>query len=196
MSDSGLQLRERSRIPHNSPLIVIDVQNGFDDPAWGRRNNPEAEKNIARLLKTWRNAGMPVIFVKHMSTKPNSPLRSGQEGNEIKQIVKPLRDETIIRKKSNNAFFGTDLEMYLQRLGYQSLILVGLTTDHCVSTTARMAVDLGFKPYVIADATATFDRIGYDGKRYEADLIHRTALASLSGEFATVMDTDSLLKMV
>ena len=194
MDSSGQQ--EKKKIPHNTALIVIDVQNGFDDRVWGRRNNPGAEKNIARLLRAWRNAGMPVVYVKHMSDDPESPLRPGQEGNEIKKIVQPLRDETIIRKKVNNAFIGTDLETYLRRIGCQGIVLVGLTTDHCISSTARMGADLGFEVSIVSDATATFDRKGYDGKRYDAETVHRIELAILNEKFARILDTEILLNLV
>jgi nicotinamidase-related amidase len=93
----------------------------------------------------------------------------------------------------NSAFIGTDLESYLREHGIDALTIVGLTTDHCVSTTARMAGNLGFEAYVVDDATATFDRSGPDGRMYGADEIHAISLASLHGEFATVLRTDQVL---
>jgi nicotinamidase-related amidase len=64
----------------------------------------------------------------------------------------------------------------------------------CVSTTARMAGNLGFDTYVVSDATATFDNIGPNGKRYGSELVHDVALADLNGEFSTVVDTKTLLE--
>jgi nicotinamidase-related amidase len=52
-------------MPQNAALIVIDVQKGFDDPQWGPRNNPDAEKIIATLLSTWRETARPVFHVQH-----------------------------------------------------------------------------------------------------------------------------------
>ena len=178
----------------NTALIIIDVQNGFDDPSWGRRNNPGAEAAISRLLETWRRERRPIFHVQHLSRNPASPLRPGQKGVEIKESVKPLAGETVITKNVNSAFIGTDLEDRLRRGGIKSLVLTGLCTDHCVSTTTRMAANLGFKAIVPSDACATFDRTGYDGKVYPAEEIHRTALASLHGEFATVVESGSLLE--
>ena len=178
----------------NTALIIIDVQNGFDDASWGRRNNPGAEAAIARLLETWRQAKRPIFHVQHLSKNPVSPLRPGQNGVEIKEIVKPLSGETVITKQVNSAFIGTDLEDRLRRAGIKTLVLAGLCTDHCVSTTTRMAANLGFSAVVPTDTAATFDRTGHDGKVYPAEEMHRTALASLHGEFATVVESASLLE--
>jgi nicotinamidase-related amidase len=183
-------------LPHSAALLVIDVQQGFDDPFWGRRNNPDAETQIAAMLAAWRRTQRPVIHVQHMSSSSTSPLRPHQPGNAIKPVVRPLPDEPIITKQVNSAFIGTDLEDRLGRLGIDTLVITGLTTNHCVSTTARMAGNFGFTTYVVSDATATFDRIGPDGVLYRAEDIHAISLASLHDEFATVVSTVALLELV
>jgi nicotinamidase-related amidase len=180
-------------INDQTALIIIDVQDGLDDLALGKRNNLDAESNMARLLADWRVTGRPIYHVKHMSTNPNSPLRPNQPGNAIKRMVAPQGDEPVIQKSVNNAFIGTDLQERLQQAGIQSLVIIGLTTEHCVSATARMAGDLGFKTFVIDDATACHDRTGYDGTYYSAEIIHATALVSLQDEFATILKTDQVL---
>ena len=174
-------------------LIIIDVQDGLDDPRLGKRNNPNAESNIARLLAAWRTKGRPIFHVKHMSTNPNSPLRPDLPGNAIKRIVAPQGEEPVIQKTVNNAFVGTDLENRLREADIQSVVIVGLTTDHCVSTTARMAGDLGFTTYVVGDATAAHDRRGFDGAYYSAEIVHSVSLVTLQDEFATILTTDQLL---
>ena len=177
-------------------LLLIDIQNGFDDlPYWGgRRNNLTAEQEAARLLDTWRRADAPVFHIKHDSSTPNSRLAPGQHGNEIKSIVKPLGDEPVIGKNVNSAFIGTNLKERLEQQKINTVVLAGLTTDHCVSTTARMAANLGFNTIVVSDATATFDRQSETGKKFDAQLIHETALSSLNGEFATVLTTEQTIK--
>ncbi|MEO0866859.1 MAG: cysteine hydrolase family protein [Cyanobacteria bacterium J06642_11] len=180
-------------LPQNSVLLVIDVQKGFDQPSWGSRNNPEAESNIEQLLTVWRDQNRPVYHVQHVSVEPQSPLRPNQDGCEFKACAQPWPDEPIIQKQVNSAFIGTDLKAQLDQQGHSTLVIVGLTTNHCVSTTTRMAGNFGYTTYVVADATATFDRVGHNGKHYSAEDIHNIALASLHGEFATVVQTADLL---
>jgi nicotinamidase-related amidase len=180
-------------LPSNAALIIIDVQKAFDDPRWGRRNNPQAESNIRKLLDAWRRSQMPVIHIQHCSKEPDSPLRPGSAGNEIKEIVAPLPGEPVLRKNVNSAFISTDLQTQLQKNRIETLVIVGMTTDHCVSTTARMAGNVGFNTYVVSDATATFDRTGPDGKPYSAQEIHEANLASLNDEFAKITTSQKLL---
>src|SRR6266480_4322807 len=156
------------------------------------RNNPDLEKNIARLQAAWRKSGRPIIHVQHLSTEPKSPLRPGQPGVEIKDEVRPLPGEPVVQKRVSSAFIGTSLEADLRRRGLTTLVVVGMQTNMCVSTTARMAGNLGFTTYVVSDATATFDSTGPNGKRYASTLLHDVALADLHGEFATVVDTKTL----
>ncbi len=174
-------------------LVSIDFQKGFDDPIWGSRNNPDAEEKIEMLLSKWRKKGLPVIHVQHCSVDENSPLRIGVSGNEFKDKAKPLPEEKVFTKTVNSAFIGTELEVYLRENNIRSLVLAGLTTDHCVSTTTRMAGNLGFDTTLVSDATATFDRKGEDGTYYCADQIHNIHLASLHGEFCTVLTSEEVL---
>ncbi|MBX7186659.1 MAG: cysteine hydrolase [Vicinamibacteria bacterium] len=174
-------------------LLIVDLQLGFDEKRWGRRNNPSLEQRAAEILRAWRNTGRSIVHVRHMSTDPLSPLRPGQAGNEFKPETAPRRGEAVIEKRVNSAFIGTSLEADLQRAGCRELVILGLTTNHCVSTTARMASNLGFATWVVSDATAAFDRVGPDGVAYPAEQVHAMALSDLHGEFATVIDTAALL---
>jgi nicotinamidase-related amidase len=175
-------------------LLIIDVQKGLDDPMLGKRNNPGAEACIEALLNHWRRRSWQVIHVGHDSLEAGSPLRPELPGNAFKPEALPLPGEQQFRKTTNSAFVGTGLEGHLRDNGITELVVVGLTTDHCVSATTRMASDLGFEVTVVADATATHERKGYDGRNYSADMIHRVSLVSLDGEFCSVLTSDDLLK--
>jgi nicotinamidase-related amidase len=174
-------------------LIVIDVQQGFDDPYWGQRNNPDAEKQVALLLSAWRRAKYPIIHFQHLSLESNSPLREDRPGHVFKPEAEPGNGELIMTKHVNSCFIGTQLEETLRIGKIHRVVLCGLTTDHCVSTTTRMAGNLGFTTYVVSDATATFGKSLPDGTAFDADLVHRVALASLHNEFAEVLTAGQVL---
>jgi nicotinamidase-related amidase len=169
-------------------LLVIDVQAAFDDASWGTRNNPDFEARLTELLAAWRAASLPLVHVRHESAEADGLFERGTPAFEFKAIARPLPHEPVIDKRVNSAFIGTDLEQRLHNLGDPPLVICGLTTDHCCSTTARMSQNLGFETWFVSDATATFGR-ELDGTYFEPELIHETALASLNGEFADVMST-------
>ena len=179
-------------------LILVDIQKGFDNIAYwgGQRNNPDAEEKAGELLRLWRKHHLPIFHIKHCSSNPDSLLNEANEGNDFKDLVKPICSEPIIKKNVNSAFIGTDLKQQLDNLKITKLVIVGLTTDHCISTTTRMAGNLGFDTFLVSDATATFNRKGLEGQNYPAELLHETALASLNDEFARIVTTEFLKQKI
>jgi nicotinamidase-related amidase len=169
----------------NAALLVIDVQKGFDDlDYWGPRNNPECEANIAALLAHWRDAGRPVVFVRHDSQEAASPLRPDHPGNAFKDVVTGEPD-VLVSKHTNSCFYGDpDLHQWLQARRIDRLFLCGITTNHCCETTARMGGNLGYDVTFVHDATHSFDR----GDLTAEQIWHTTAV-NLDGEFATVVST-------
>lgn len=171
-------------------LIPIDMQQAFDLLA---SSNPAAEANGLRLLSAWRDAGLPLIHVRHDSVQPGSPFTPGQPGNALRPGFMPMGAEPLVSKSVNAAFIGTDLDLRLRRLGVGQVVLFGMTTDMCVSTSARVAANLGYRTVVVGDATACFDLVDVDGEAIAARDLHRAHLATLHAEFATVVGTDAVV---
>lgn len=174
-------------------LVVVDMQKGFDSPTWGRRNNLQAEGRVATLIEAWRARGSQVVHVHHNSMALTGCFRSGTQGYAAKPEARPLEGEKVYQKTVNSAFIGTSLETDLRGWGVKSLAIVGLTTNHCISSTARMAGNLGFETFVAWDATATFDRRSLDGVMRHAEDVHQAALSDLQDEFAQIVDTRWLI---
>lgn len=181
-------------------LILVDVQKGFGKEYWtywgGGRNNPNAEAVCGRLLEFFRQQGLLVFHIRHNSTEQDSKLRPDHEGFAFCEEVIPRDGEIVIDKTVNSAFIGTDLDDRLICHNIEKLVIAGLTTSHCVSTTTRMAGNLGYSVYLAQDGTATFDRVGTDGERYDAQLVHEISLANLHGEFCTVMNAEDIINHI
>ena len=174
-------------------LIVVDVQQGFDDPAWGRRDNPDCERNIEALIAHWRAQGRPLVFVRHDSDEPGSSLQPGTPGNAFKDVVSGEPD-LLVAKTVNSAFHGEpSLQTWLDSEGVETIYICGITTNHCCDTTARVGGNLGYDVRFVLDATHTFDRADPAGEIVPAELIARVTATNLHEELATVVDTASVL---
>ncbi|MFL0507182.1 isochorismatase family protein [Ureibacillus sp. 179-F W5.1 NHS] len=165
----------------------------LEDKKWGERNNLDAEENMSKILQLYREKRWLVIHIQHTSDNPNSVFHPLNEGFAIKEIVQPIDGEVIIRKKVNSSFIGTNLEEYLKENEISTVVITGLTTPHCVSTTTRMSGNLSFNTYLISDATAAFGLKDQNDRYYDAETIHNISLATLHDEFATVVTTEQLM---
>lgn len=188
-------------IDENAALVVIDVQKGFEQEFWGRRNNPEAERNIAALIDVWQETERPVAFVRHDSVQQGSPLRPGTEGNDFKDVVEERRGkgagpEVLVTKSVNSAFYGEpDLDAWLKGLGARQIVVVGIQTNMCNETTARMGGNLGYDVLFPLDAMHTFDLAGPFGWTQTAEELTRATAVSLhGGRFARVVTTEDVVK--
>ncbi|KAJ5263579.1 hypothetical protein N7478_011184 [Penicillium angulare] len=214
-------------------LILIDNQSGFTHPDnlshWGTgRSNPLYEVNIQALLSAFRSARtasstfMEIIHIFHSSVTPGSPLHPSHPNNGIRPLdfAIPASDgsEPVFWKSVNSSFIGTELEAHLREKDFRQIIVAGLTTDHCVSTTVRMAANLGVvdrmldegpvkiksdgthvkdvrvqkgRIVLVPDATATFGKAGFD-----AETVHAVSVASLDGEFCEAIRAEEAVKML
>ncbi|MCQ0024367.1 cysteine hydrolase [Streptomyces somaliensis DSM 40738] len=185
----------------DAALVVVDVQKGFAEPYWGRRNNPAAEGNVAALIDAWQGSGRPVVFVRHDSVNPRSPLRPGQPGNDFQDVVEERRGkgsgpELLVVKSVNSAFYGEpDLDAWLRGAGVRQIVIAGVQTNMCNETTARMGGNLGYDVLFPLDAMHTFDATGPFGWSLTADELSRATAVSLHSErFATVVTTAAVLR--
>lgn len=181
---------------NRAALLPVDLQSAFDLPSWGRRNNPELDANGRRLLAAWRRTGLPLLHIRHDSVEPGSTLAPGHPGHAFRPGLEPREGEPVVAKSVNCAFIGTDLDLRLRRLGIGTVVLFGLTTDMCVSTTARVAANLGYRTVVAGDACACFDLPDGAGGTVTAEELHRAHLATLAAEFAMVTTTGAVVEQL
>jgi nicotinamidase-related amidase len=174
-------------------LIVIDMQKGMRSPSLPPRNNLNAEDNIARLLAAWREAGQPVVNVRHISRSPTSVFAPAQDGVEFQERFIPLPHEHVVEKNVPDAFVNTGLERWLHARGIRRLVIAGVSTENSVEASARTAGNLGFETVVVADACFTFDKRDFGGSLRSAEEVHLMALANLHGEYAEVRATGEVL---
>jgi nicotinamidase-related amidase len=172
-------------------LLLVDFQKAIDDPVWrqhGERNNSLVEQNITNLLQAWRERSWPIYHIRHDSLEPASPYRPDQTGNEFKPFAAPQTGETVIAKRTNSAFIGTNLEATLCAAGHNTLVIGGVITNNSVEATVRMAGNLGFKTYLLADGCYTFPKLDWNGRLWTADEVHALSLANMNGEYCTVLN--------
>ncbi|KAH7410771.1 putative isochorismatase family hydrolase [Cadophora sp. MPI-SDFR-AT-0126] len=201
-----------------SAFILIDVQQGLTHPThWGpSRSNPSFEQNAESLLINYRKllASIPssptspprhkIIHVQHSSTIANSPLHPSSPGFSFQPFAMPLASELVITKNVNSGFIGTNLEEVLREhfAGEPGkLYLAGLTTDHCVNTTTRMAGNLKVadgkdgeagEVVFVEDATAAWKK-GEGDEWFDAEVVHKVNSESLR-EFATIAKTRNIVR--
>jgi nicotinamidase-related amidase len=190
-----MPLNTLKNTPENPALLLIDIQKGFVDLDYfgGERNNLDAEANCGILLACWRRKQWPTFHIGHCSVNAASPLVEGKPGNEFRDEIKPLPGEPVLKKSVNSAFIGTGLQQMLDTAGIKTLVIVGLITQHCISTTARMAGNLGYKTFVVSDATAAFQTKGLNGEIFSAQMTHDLSLATIHMEFGDVVTMDELI---
>jgi len=174
-------------------LLPIDMQQAFDEPAWPRRWNKAVDRNGQALLAAWRQAGRPIIHVRHDSVAPGSSLAPGRPGNAFRSGFDPREGEPVVSKSVNSAFIGTDLDLRLKRLGARHVVAFGISTDMCVSTTVRTGANMGWEMVLVPDACDCFDLPDGQGGTIAAEQVHAAHVATLAFEFSAVMKLDELI---
>jgi nicotinamidase-related amidase len=170
----------------DSALVLIDCQNTYREGIMRLSGVEAAVAEAARLLRRAREAGIPVFHVQHDSGV-GSPYDITARIGRISDEVAPVAGESVITKHHPNSFIETDLEQRLRAAGKTDLVLAGFMTHMCVNSTARGAFNVGFRPTVVAAATATRDLPGSGGEVVTAAALQAASLAGLGDLFAVIV---------
>jgi len=173
-------------------LVVVDAQGEYRTGKLPLEGIEPALERLAALLGAARAAGTPIIHIAHKG-RPGSLFDREAEGGAIVAEAAPRPGEPVIEKPLPNAFAGTSLGEALSALGRKEIVLAGFQTHMCISSTARAALDLGYRVTVAGDAAATRplpDPMG--GPALSGAEIHRIALAELADRFAVVAPVSAL----
>jgi nicotinamidase-related amidase len=181
-------------ITDRTVLLPIDMQAAFDDPKWPRRWNKDVDRNGRALLAAWRAAGRPIIHVRHDSIEPGSTLAPGTSGNAFRPGFEPLPGEPLVTKSVNSAFIGTDLDLRLKRLRCDKVVVFGITTDMCVSTTVRTGANMGWEMVLVPEACDCFELPDGRGGLIPAEQIHAAHVATLAFEFCELASLAELTR--
>ncbi|MCT9092415.1 isochorismatase family protein [Streptomyces sp. ASQP_92] len=177
----------------DSVLILVDYQNTYRTGVMALEGAEEALAAGARLLERARETGTPVVHI----------INDGGEGGPydirahigaISNEVAPKQGEPVVVKQFPNAFHLTDLEKTLTGLGAaagsgKDLVIAGFMTHMCVNYTAQGAFNLGYRPTVVAETTATRALTAPDGTVLPAAALRAAALTTISDLFAVVVPT-------
>src|SRR5262245_51738361 len=169
-----------------SALVMIDCQNTYREGLMRLEGVEPALDEARRLLERARAVGIPIIHIQHDSG-PGSPYDIRAEIGRIADKVQPLASEPVVVKHYPNSFLHTDLHERLQKHGVTNLVLAGFMTHMCVNSTARGAFNLGYRPTVVAGATATRPLPTATGGVVAAPVLQEASLAALSDLFAVVV---------
>lgn len=178
-------------------LVLIDIQNDYFPGGKMELEGAEvAAARAAEALARFREQGVPVVHVRHLSLRPGASFfLPGTEGAEIHAGVRPLAGEAVIEKNFPNSFRDTALKETLERLGAKHLVIAGMMTHMCVDASVRQAADLGFGVTLLADACATRAQ-AFGGEAVPARQVHAAFLAALNGAYAKVVPTSEALKEI
>jgi nicotinamidase-related amidase len=155
---------------NDAALIVIDMQNDFCRPGTPLfvGGAPAIICNVARAIESFRRAGAPVIIVlrQHRDSGldvdhtrsdlfSEDPFLVSSPGADLVEGLDVAPTDVVVIKRRWSAFFATDLDLVLRRMGVKSLVIAGVQTPNCIRATANDATSLDYRCTVLSDATAS-----------------------------------------
>ncbi|MFI9559468.1 cysteine hydrolase family protein [Nonomuraea endophytica] len=167
-------------------LLVIDAQKEYTESgALPVERFDAALANVVRLLEAARGNGRAVVHVRHISRTPGDrSFDAGSSGVEFVDAARPVQEEFVVTKNYVGSFSNPDLDRYLRGNQVDEIVLCRFTSFICCDTTAREAVQLGYKVYFVDDAIGEFS-LG----EMSAGELHRMVMAVQGAVFSTVLPT-------
>ncbi|KAA0944543.1 MULTISPECIES: cysteine hydrolase family protein [unclassified Pseudomonas] len=176
-------------------LILVDIQNDyFPQGKWPLSGVEAAADKAAQVLEAFRQAGKPVIHIRHEFTNEDAPFFTpGSEGAHLHPKVLNQAGEPVVLKHFVNSFRETNLRTLLEQRSITELVVVGSMSHMCIDGVVRAAADFGYSVTVIHDACATRD-LEFNGMTVPAAQVHAAFMSSLGFAYASVVSTDEFLQ--
>ena len=181
----------------HTALILVDIQNDyFPGGKMALENMDLAAENSALLLNLFRERGLSVFHVQHISPHPRAPFfQADTAGVEIHSSVTPTPGEPVIIKHFPNSFRETPLLDKLRAANVKTLVFCGAMSHMCIDATVRAAVDTGFNCLVAHDACATRE-LSFLSHTVAASEVHAAFMAALSGLYAQVLSSSTIMDKI
>ncbi|MBU3000345.1 cysteine hydrolase [Roseovarius nubinhibens] len=197
--------------PATTALLVIDIQNTYlevpEDPAEARRWRPFLDRmkktvipNTARLMDWARGKGIEVMFARIACQKEDGRDRSlsqkkpgfnylllpkDREDSQIVPELAPLPGEVSVIKTTDSALTGTNLRLMLSNMGIKDVVVAGIFTDQCISSTVRSLCDESFGVLVVEDCCAA-----------ATEALHRHELETINMIYCHVVSSDEVKSFI
>jgi nicotinamidase-related amidase len=178
----------------NTALLLIDIQ--LDYFPGGRMEVVgalEASRAAKRLLGCFRQGNLPIVHIQHISMRAGATFfLPDTEGINFHENVRPVPDETIIKKYFPNSFRDTNLQKYLESKAINELVICGMMSHMCIDATVRAAFDEGYSCVVAHDACAARNLV-FNGIDIPALHVHGAYMAALGAVYAKVSSAEEII---
>lgn len=139
-----------------SALLVVDTQVNMFEEGSEVQNSHHLLETIGRMVTRARDERIPVIYVQH-NGKPGDPDEPDSPGWQIHERVSPQEGDIVVQKRTPDAFYETQLASILNEKEIGRLIITGVQTENCISSTCHHARIAGYSITLVKDGHSTFD---------------------------------------
>ena len=178
----------------NTALLLVDIQQDYFPG--GRMEVVgalEASRAAKKLLGYFRQENLPIVHIQHISMRAGATFfLPDTEGINFHENVRPVPDETIIKKYFPNSFRDTDLQKYLESKAINELVICGMMSHMCIDATVRAAFDEGYSCVVAHDACAARNLV-FNGIDIPALHVHGAYMAALGAVYAKLSSAEEII---